>query len=126
MLGPTRPNQCRGAAWCASSQTFAGQPPIRRGSVIPGEAGALTIFSQKETTTLHLFTAFCADMLHTVDGSEIRRENQLIWRIYRYLQGFIHVGWCRISSINTRRLKKNKAANLSQSSTNHLYIGSST
>ena len=36
MLGPTRPNQCRGAAWCASSQTFAGQPPIRRGSVFSG------------------------------------------------------------------------------------------
>ena len=28
--------------------------------------------------------------------------HQLIWRNYHYLQGFIHLRWCRISSINSR------------------------
>ena len=28
-------------------------------------------------------------------------DHQLIWRIYHYLQGFINVRWCRISSINS-------------------------
>ena len=27
--------------------------------------------------------------------------HQLIWRNYHYLQGFIHLRWCRISSINS-------------------------
>ena len=27
--------------------------------------------------------------------------HQLIWQISSYLQGFIHPGWCRISSINS-------------------------
>ena len=27
--------------------------------------------------------------------------HQLKWRIYHYLQGFVHVKWCRISSINS-------------------------
>ena len=27
--------------------------------------------------------------------------HQLIWRNYHYLQGFIHLSWCRISSINS-------------------------
>ena len=27
--------------------------------------------------------------------------HQLIWRIYHYLQGVIHLRWCRISSINS-------------------------
>jgi len=30
---------------------------------------------------------------HTVDGSEIRRENSLIWGIRNYLQGFLHLKW---------------------------------
>ena len=35
----------------------------------------------------------------TVDGRN--SANQLIWSICRYLQGFIHPTWCRMSSINS-------------------------
>ena len=33
----------------------------------------------------------------TVDGRNL--ANQLIWRIHHHLQGFIHLKWCRISSV---------------------------
>ena len=34
--------------------------------------------------------------------------HRLIWSISHYLQGFIHVGWCRISSITSRSPSKPK------------------
>ena len=42
-------------------------------------------------------------MCHTVDGSEIREKpvDKEFISLSHYLQGFIHVRWCRISSINS-------------------------
>ena len=39
--------------------------------------------------------------VHTVDGSEIRRSPAEVGSLFHYFQGFIHPGWCRISSINS-------------------------
>ena len=41
-------------------------------------------------------------LFHTVDGSEVRQENQLKLVVYHHSEGFIHPWWCRISSINSR------------------------
>ena len=60
----------------------------------------------------------------TVDGRN--PANQLIWRIYHVLQGFIHIRWCRISSINSMSQKINiepqkRAISEGLSSNHYLY-----
>ena len=38
--------------------------------------------------------------IQNVDGSEILHQLRLVV-LFRYLQGYIHLRWCRISSINS-------------------------
>ena len=38
---------------------------------------------------------------HTVDGSEIRRSPVEAGSLSHYLQGLIHIRWCRISAIHS-------------------------
>ena len=47
---------------------------------------------------------FGKNLIDTVDGRN--PANQLIWRIYHCLQGFIYLRWCRISSINSITAKR--------------------
>ena len=56
----------------------------------------LCIFHQPGTKT-NCYSCYQVST-NTVDG---RILHQLIWRIYHYLQGFIYLRWCRISSINS-------------------------
>ena len=66
------------------------------------------------TNGFHPGNNFCKSLerspFDTVHGSEIPETNillmaeilhQLVWRISRYLHGFIHPRWCRIVSINS-------------------------
>ena len=50
------------------------------------------------------FTSLLHALWHTVDGSEIRDSPVEVGSLSHNLLGFIHAGWCRISSINSMAL----------------------
>ena len=69
---------------CAVEQNFA------VGTNMETLKGKTWCFFVEKKLEAYLRTHF-VEVLGTVDGSEIRRENQLIWRIHHYLQGFIRL-----------------------------------
>ena len=61
----------------------------------------LSMFTWDSTFQTFSRTLNSGSIIHTVDGSEIRRSPVEVDSLSHYLQGFIHPRWCRISSINS-------------------------
>ena len=64
--------------------------------------GSLTVLLPRRSPCHQLELCTCCPLnVITILLMVQKSANQLIWTIYHYLQGLIHLRWCRISSINT-------------------------
>jgi len=64
--------------------------------------GSLTVLLPRRSPCHQLELCSCCPLMSLLYCWWFRNPaNQLIWTIYHYLQGLIHLRWCRISSINT-------------------------
>lgn len=85
-------------SWKKVATFGPGPPGLRFGKVGSDMVDFLWASTVGQPQLPHFFWRFRA----TVYGRKKSGDHQLIiWRIYHYFQGFIHVIWCWISSMNS-------------------------
>ena len=88
---------CIGPRWCGCISGFVKKRPSRGWEKNGSPLGAI-VFS----CWTYLLSLLFKRNKWRIFKIRLMEESlhQLKWRIYHYLQGFVHVKWCRISSIN--------------------------
>ena len=85
--------------WASFVHAFQASLPLNLDvSTSPNQKGLLAT-SSSEPNIRFLLSAMSS--CHGSQPIQKSGDHQLIWSISHYLKGFIHVRWCRISSINS-------------------------